>query len=42
MISNSEITATTGGGATAGDFSVYVTTQGVISPGSFAHFTYTS
>ena len=42
VISNSEITATTGGGATAGDFSVYVTTQGVISPGSFAHFTYTS
>ena len=43
VISNSEITATTGGGATAGTFSVYVTTQGVTSLGSnAAHFTYTS
>jgi hypothetical protein len=42
VISKSEITATTGGGATAGTFSVFVTTQGVTSPGSFgAHFTYT-
>ena len=42
VISDAEIRATTGGGATAGTYSVFVTTQGITTAAnSAAHFTYT-
>jgi hypothetical protein len=41
LVSSTEITAVTGGGAKAGTFSLFVTTTGDISPASSAHFTYT-